>query len=88
MLRLAISLAYERGIEVVAPVHDAVMIESGASDITDAVDAMQQVHGRGVEEVLDGYPIATDAEITVWPDRCTDARGADLWGQLTRLLRP
>jgi DNA polymerase-1 len=37
MLRIACCLATERGIEVCAPVHDALLIEAPAGEITDAV---------------------------------------------------
>ena len=48
MLRLACCLATERGIEVCAPVHDAVLICAPLDRLDSDVAAMRSLHGRGV----------------------------------------
>ena len=48
MLRLACCLATERGIEVCAPVHDAVLICAPLDRLEDDVAAHARRHGRGV----------------------------------------
>src|SRR5215467_13136899 len=42
MLRLACCLATERGIEVCAPVHDALLVEGPADEIAGVVEATQE----------------------------------------------
>lgn len=86
MLRLACCLATERGIRVCAPVHDALLIESDASDIDDAVATTCAAMSEAARTVLAGVDVGTDAEIIRWPDRYADPRGAVMWHRVTELL--
>jgi hypothetical protein len=86
MLRLACCLATERGIEVCAPVHDAILIcapfDRLDADITAARDAMAEAS----RIVLSGFELATDVRIVRWPDRYMDPRGDVMWDRVVRLL--
>ncbi len=86
MLRLACCLATEQGISVCAPVHDALLIESAASEIDDAVAAARTVMASASSLVLDGLEVLAGAEVVRWPDRYADPRGAVMWGTVTELL--
>jgi hypothetical protein len=87
MLRLACCLAIERGVEVCAPVHDAVLICAPlyklASDIATIRDAMAEAS----RVVLGGFELGTDVSITRWPDRYMDTRGRVMWERVTNLLQ-
>ena len=48
ILRLACCLATERGIAVVAPVHDALLIESDARDLDERCESHESRHGRSL----------------------------------------
>jgi DNA polymerase-1 len=87
MLRLASCLTTEAGITVCAPVHDALLIEAPAVSIDDVVAATRALMGQASSVVLDGLEVGTDAEITRWPDRYADPRGAVMWSRVTELLQ-
>jgi hypothetical protein len=86
MLRLACCLATERGVRVVAPVHDAMMIEAPAPDIKEAVAKTRRAMDEASRVVLDGFTLRTDPKIIRYPARYRDARGADFWALLMGVL--
>jgi hypothetical protein len=86
MLRLACCLATESGIEVCAPVHDAVLVESAAGDIDDVVAQTRACMTRASALVLDGPEVPADAAVIRWPGRYADPRGAVMWETVTSLL--
>lgn len=86
MLRLACCLATERGIEVIAPMHDAVLIEADADELQDAVDRMQAAMAEASRVVLGGLELATDAKLVYSPDRYSDPRGEAMWNTVLGLL--
>ncbi|MEN1679255.1 MAG: DNA polymerase [Planctomycetota bacterium] len=88
MLRLACCLATERGIGVCAPVHDALLVEGPAGEIDQVVADTQAAMREASRSVLDGFELATDADVVGWPDRYSDPRGERLWGEVNSILRP
>ncbi len=86
MLRLACCLATERGVNIVAPVHDALMVEGSADAIGGVVARTQEAMADASEIVLGGFRLRSDANIVRWPDRYVDGRGWDFWGRLMALL--
>jgi hypothetical protein len=86
MLRLACCLATERGINVCAPVHDALLIEASCTDIDNVVELMQRVMVEASELVLPGFPLRTDAKVVTYPERYRDRRGVKMWETVQELL--
>ncbi len=86
MLRLACCLATERGVQVCAPVHDAVLVEGDVGQIDDTVAATRAAMAEASRIVLDGLAVDTDVEIIRWPDRYADERGRVMWERVTELL--
>jgi DNA polymerase I len=86
MLRLACCLATERGIDVCAPIHDALLIEGPTSSIDDVVDTTRAAMAEASKVVLAGVEVDTDVEVIRWPDRYADERGAVMWGRITEIL--
>jgi hypothetical protein len=86
MLRLACCLATERGIQVCAPVHDALLVEGPVDEIQDVVNATQAAMKEASEVVLNGFPLRTDAKIVRYPDRYMDERGKKMWDVIIGLL--
>lgn len=86
MLRLACCFLAEAGIELCAPIHDAVLIEAPAGEIEAAVAEAQRQMQRAARIVTGGVAIGTDAEIVRYPDRYTDPRGVDMWRRVVALL--
>jgi hypothetical protein len=86
MLRLAVCLAVERGVRVIAPVHDAVMIEAPLSDIDGAVRQTREAMTEASRAVLDGFTLRTDVKVIRSPARYSDPRGVGFWSKLMGVL--
>jgi DNA polymerase I len=86
MLRLACCLATEAGIEVVAPVHDALLICAPLDRIDDDVARTHAAMAEASRVVLDGFELRTEAKAVKWPDRYMDKRGVKMWDTVTELV--
>jgi hypothetical protein len=88
MLRLACCLATEAGIEVCAPVHDAILIEGPADRAAKLVAQTQELMRQSSEIVLSGFSLRSDAKVVIAPDRYMDERGQQMWDRVVGLLEP
>jgi hypothetical protein len=88
MLRLACCLATERGIEVCAPVHDAVLICAPLNKLEADVVRMQAAMREASRIVLGGFELRSDAGLTRYPDHYSDARGSVMWDRVWKLIAP
>jgi hypothetical protein len=86
MLRLACCLATERGIQVCAPIHDALLIEADDYLIEATVEITQEAMAAASRTVLDGFELRSDAKIVRHPDRYMDPRGERMWGAVQGIL--
>ncbi|HSF32525.1 MAG TPA: DNA polymerase [Candidatus Tectomicrobia bacterium] len=87
MLRLACTFGYEDGIMLLAPVHDALLIEAALEDIEDATAQMEQHMRRASRLVLDGFELKVGAEIVRYPDRYMDiGRGKPMWDLIWKIM--
>jgi DNA polymerase I len=86
MLRLACCRLVEQGITVIAPVHDAIMIEASTTGIFEAVEKTQQVMSDASAVVLKGFKLGTDIKTVTYPERYMDERGEDMWNLVQMLL--
>jgi DNA polymerase I-like protein with 3'-5' exonuclease and polymerase domains len=86
MLRLACCLATERGIEVCAPVHDAVLICAPLDRLEDDITCMRAVMAEASKIVLAGFELRTDATRVIYPGRFQDPRGAAMWDRVIELI--
>ena len=86
MLRLACCLATERGIQICAPVHDAILIEAPLDCLNQVVTETQSAMKEASEIVLDGFPLRSDVNLIKYPDRYSDGRGAKMWETVMALL--
>jgi DNA polymerase-1 len=86
MLRLACCLATEQGIEVCAPVHDAVLICAPLERLDADVAKMREAMAEASRIVLGGFELGTDAHIVRYPERYMDARGAVMWNRVMGLI--
>jgi DNA polymerase family A len=86
LLRLACCLATERGIEVCAPVHDAVLICAPLDQLEDKVAGMRAAMAEASRIVLGGFELRTDTTIICHPDRFSDPRGALMWDRVLDLI--
>jgi hypothetical protein len=86
MLRLACCLGTERGIEVCAPVHDAVLICAPIERLDIDIAGMRAAMAEASRAVLGGFELGTDAAIVRFPDRYADKRGTKMWHEATLLI--
>jgi hypothetical protein len=86
ILRIACIWATRRGLRLLAPVHDAVLIEAPLERIETDVELMQELMRRASRVVLGDHELRTDAKIIRYPDRYTDRRGDAVWASVLRLL--
>jgi DNA polymerase-1 len=82
MLRLACCLATERGIKVVAPIHDAIMIEAPLDRLEAEVARAQAAMAEASRVVLDGFELRSDVKLIRHPDRYQDPRGQRMWNEV------
>jgi DNA polymerase I len=86
MLRLGCCLATERGIEVCAPVHDALLIAAPISEIEEAVAVTREAMAEASRVVLDDFEVRTEAKVTRYPHHFVDKRGTQMWSVVTQLI--
>jgi DNA polymerase family A len=89
VLHVACILAERRGIEVVAPVHDAIMAEAPIDQAEAASAALDRCMRGASAIVLRGYELPTDVQM-IGPgyehERYYDDRGEAMWNTVTRLV--
>ena len=87
MMRIACILAVERGIQLCAPIHDALLIEAPLDQINSEVVRLKECMAEASEAVLgDGKVCRVDADIVRYPDRYMDEHGQEMWDQIMGLL--
>jgi hypothetical protein len=78
ILRWTLINATEDGIEVLAPVHDALLVGGAVGDIDEIVCRTRACMDCASNLVL-GFAMRTDVKIVRYPDRFIDPRGAETW---------
>jgi DNA polymerase I len=86
MLRIACCLATERGIEVCAPVHDAVLICAPLDRLEEDIARMRAAMAEASRAVLGGFELRTEVKVFCYPDRYMDKRGRIMWDRVCGLL--
>jgi DNA polymerase I len=86
ILHVACVLAERRGIEIVAPVHDALMAEADADREEEVSAALDQAMRDAAAIVLRGYELRTDFQIVRAGGRFYDKRGEEMWNTVIGLL--
>jgi hypothetical protein len=91
ILRLAVIWGTRHGVGLVAPIHDAVLIESSIDQIEAETAFMSELMRRASRVVLNAesggpYELRTKATLVRHPDRYLDPRGAAIWRAVLELL--
>jgi DNA polymerase I len=79
-------LAERRGIEIVAPIHDAIVVESDAADARELAQAADRLMRDASAVVLKGYELPSDCAILMPGEHFQDKRGKAMWDTITKLL--
>jgi DNA polymerase-1 len=86
MLRMTMIALEDVGIEVIAPVHDAVLIQAPTTKIYDVVEETKSIMRRVSGQMLSGFWLEVDTDIVSWPARYVDPRGKRMWNELMGIL--
>jgi hypothetical protein len=86
VLHVACILAERRGLQIVAPVHDALMAECALDEVDEVSMALDRVMRDASAIVLHGYELPTDVQIIRPGERFFDKRGAEMWDVISRLI--
>ena len=83
MLRIACCLATERGVEVCAPIHDAVLICAPLDRLDEDVARMRAAMAEASRAVLAGFELGTDVVEVHYPERYMDPRRRVMWDRVS-----
>jgi hypothetical protein len=86
MLRLACIFVTESGIQVCAPIHDAILIEAATEDIEEAVAKTQKAMARASRAVLGSLELRTEVKVVPYPERLLGPRGLPMWQRIMTAL--
>ena len=86
ILRAAIIALVEAGYRVVAPVHDALLVEMDEENWQSTLAEIRRLMSRAAEVVTGGLSIPTDAELVFPGENYQDGRGVEFWGIATSIV--
>jgi len=87
ILRVACILLSENNLKIVAPVHDALMIECDEKGADKEIENARKLMCDASEIVLGaGNRLKTDVDIVCYPDRYIDEKGVETWNLIMRIL--
>ena len=86
ILHVACILAERRKIELIAPIHDALLAEGPVNEAEELSCALNQLMGDAAAVVLHGYRLPTDCQIVKPGEHYQDERGAAMWATVTHLV--
>lgn len=77
----------EARVKILAPVHDAVLIEVDEVNAEEDIKKAQEIMEQASEFILgEGNRIRTEAKVIYHPDRYSDKRGVETWGRIMKIL--
>ena len=86
ILHVIIILAERRGIEIVAPIHDAILVEGDESDAVELAEAVDRLMREASALVLKGYELPTDCDVVLPGEHYEDERGEAMWKTIMKLM--
>ena len=85
ILHIATEMMIDRGIQIDAMVHDAVLIEAAEEDIDRHCDIVRECWWAASEIVLGGFGLDSDCKITRYPESYFDEDGEKMWQRLQQM---
>lgn len=86
MMRVAVAMAVEAGIELCMPVHDALLIHAPLDTLDSEVERLSSIMEEASRIVLDGFRLRSGQTIIRHPDRFIEDRGQDMWDLVQDIL--
>jgi DNA polymerase I-like protein with 3'-5' exonuclease and polymerase domains len=87
MLRVACLLIAEQGIQLCAPVHDAILIEAPEHLIEEHISIAQNCMVKASQIILSGFTLSSDVQILHYPDRFLDDHSRPFFNTVMRILK-
>ena len=87
MLRIACCMILDRGVDICAPIHDAVLIEAPLDELEERIKVTQDAMAEASRIVLNGFQLSSDVKIVRYPDRYMDGRGKKMWELISEILQ-
>jgi hypothetical protein len=75
-------------VKLLAPIHDAVLIEAPLNEIEGHVKICQAAMAKAARFILGGFELGSDAKVVKFPDRYMDKRGQGMWEKMCQLATP
>ena len=85
ILRAASSLMFDEGVQILALVHDAVLIEDVDGQVERAAQVARRCWSEASSSILSGFPLESDVEIVRYPHTFEPEGTTDFWNWLTEL---
>lgn len=86
ILRLAIIALEEAGHRVIAPVHDALLVELDADVLDEELAEVGRLMGLAAAAITGGLEVRTDAELVLPGEHYKDKRGREMWSLVGPVL--
>lgn len=86
MLRLACIYAADEGLPIVAPVHDAIMIEAPTSEISEVSSRMEFLMRKASRDVLRGFEVDVEHTVTGDGARYVDEDGKEFFDRIMGIV--
>ena len=86
MLRLAVIYATEDGLEIAAPIHDALLLVAPLDALDEHVKRLVAHMEQASSDVLNGPTVRIDIETVRSPDRYVDEAGVDMWNRVMKMV--
>jgi len=86
MMRIAVSMAVEAGIELCMPVHDALLIHAPLDVLDDQIARLSTIMEDASGIVLGGFRLRSGQTIIRYPDRFVEKRGQAMWDLVQGIL--
>ena len=85
MLRLAVILGREEGVDICATIHDAILIQASLEELEVQTTVMQSCMEEASRSVLDGYELRSEAEYTRYPEAFGGRQGP-MWDLIQNVI--
>lgn len=87
ILRVACILLVENNIKIIAPIHDAILIECDEEETYEIILKAQKLMTEASTIVLGpGNSIKTEADVIKYPDRYSDPREVENWNKVLKIV--
>jgi DNA polymerase I len=87
ILRVACILLVGNNIKIIAPIHDAILIECNEEEADEIILKAQKLMTEASTIVLGpGNSIKTETNVIKYPDRYSDPRGIETWNRILRII--